>query len=668
MNPGAQPYVIPRRPLILLAVAMLFTVPPLFGNLVWWVPASFVGSLLARFLMEWYGTRLRSRIWKLIFMTAGVGGVALSYRTLIGPEPGLCICLVLIAVKILEAHTARDFHILAALGWFFSLAVLMISQGLGTALFSGAAFLVVLASVLQFHRRSPARRAFLVPLQNSAILILQALPLVIILFFFFPRGSGGFRFIMNRSATGSTGMSDTLSPGGIASLALSNAVSFRVEFPDGGMPPPPELYWRGGVFTKGDGLNWRPTKAAALWWNPEPLEGKPIRQRIILQPHGNRWLFALDKPGPAPRGARLASGNVLIANQAVFSTFQYEVTSQSENGKSEILPTERKICLQLPPTISPTIRALAQSWKNDTTDSHAIVGKGLQFFQNGKFRYSLSPGDYGEDGLDDFLFRRRTGFCEHYAAAFATLMRAAGIPSRVVVGYQGGEFNALGRYLVVRQSYAHAWCEVWVPGGGWERVDPTAVIAPERVNMGFDSFIQMRAASGAGATEAGISRISMALRRGGILHDLQLAWETLGYEWETHVTGFDEEAQQSLFFRFGLLDSGPAMLLGWLVMAGSVVMALQTFLVWWKARPVRDPLVLLYERFCRRAAALGAIREPWEGPQRFAGRASQSIPAQAERIRRIAALYTGLRYSASPVEGEKSELAREIKRFCRGKL
>ncbi|MEI8342739.1 MAG: DUF3488 and transglutaminase-like domain-containing protein, partial [Verrucomicrobiota bacterium] len=634
MKPGTRNYVIPRRPLILLAVAMLFTVPPLFGNLVWWVPALFIGAVIGRFLMEGRGGRLRSRILKLAMIAAGIGGIELSYHTLVGPEPGLSICLVLIAVKVLEAHTARDFHILSALGWFFCLAVLMISQSLATFLFSGIAFLLVLAAVLQFHRRSAARRAFMVPLRDTAVLILQAMPLVLVLFFLFPRGSGGFRFILNRSFSGRTGMSDSLAPGSIASLALSNEIAFRVEFPNGGMPVPSGLYWRGGVFTRGDGLNWKPAKADALRWNPEPLFGTPVRQRIVLQPHGNRWIFALDKPVEAPAGTRLTAGNVLIATQALYNPFQYEVTSIPKNGQSELQTLERKTCLQLPPNISPKIRDLVQSWMLENPDPHAVMRKGLQFFEKEKFRYSLSPGEYGEDALDDFLFRRRTGFCEHYAAAFATLMRVAGIPARVIVGYQGGEFNAMGHYLIVRQSYAHAWCEVWVPGSGWERVDPTGVLAPERVNMGFDSFFEMRATSDAGAETGGIGTIGIALRRRGILHDLQLAWETISYEWDTHVTGYDEDTQKSLFVRFGLLNTGPAMIFGWLILIGSVVMAVQAVITWWCARPVRDPLVLLYHRFCRRAAALGAIREIWEGPQQFSERAVKLIPSQAERIRR----------------------------------
>ena len=660
MKPTNESCCLPRQPLLLLAIAMLFTAAPMFGTLVWWVPVSFLGSLFLRFLMNWRGARLRSLPVKLILMAAGLGAIALSYHSLSGIEPGLSICLLLIAVKVLEAHTARDFHVLAVLGWFSCMTVVMISQSLATAVNSGIAFALVLAAVLQFNRRSAGPRGLLRSLRDSVVLILQAAPLVLALFILFPRGSGGLGFIMNRSFSAGTGMSDSLSPGSVASLALSNEVAFRVEFPSGGMPAPSGMYWRGSVFSKCDGMNWTPVDADSLWQNPQPLESTPIRQRIVLLPHGDRWIFALDQPVQAPRGMKLTHANVLVANEAVLKTIHYEVISQPKAGKRELKPLERKICLQLS-DVSPEVRALVKSWTQGSADPSAVVAKGLQFFRTGKFRYSLEPGEYGQDALDDFLFRRHLGYCEHFAAAFATLMRVAGIPSRLVVGYQGGEYNSLGHYLIVRQSYAHAWCEVYLPSTGWERVDPTAVVTPDRVNSGFDSL-----ASSAGAEGSALKRIGMAMRRRGVLHDLQLAWDTLSFEWDTNVAGFDVGAQQSFLLQLGLFNNKPAALFGWLLLIGGALIAIQSFSAWWKARPVRDPLVILYEQFCQRANALGANRDPSEGPSEFARRATLLIPSQAERIRRIAALYISLRYSATPDGTGKTELAREIGIFCKG--
>jgi len=665
MKSGKQNSAIPRKPLLWLALAMLFIVPPMYGNLLSWVPSVFLGSLIAKFLMEWRGTRLRSIYLKAAGIVAGLGCVAFSYQTLLGAEPTLSLCLVLFSVKILEAHTARDFHILAALGWFLCLAELMISQDLAPALYALSAFVLVLVAVFQFHRGRTPEKSVFTSLRAGIGLVLQALPLVVALFFFFPRVSGGFRFVQNHASSNRTGMSDSLAPGSIASLALSNEVAFRVEFPDGNMPSASDLYWRGGIFSKGNGLNWKPAKSDVLWHKPESLSGVPVRQRVILQPNNGRWIFALDRPAKAPAGTRLMTGSVLLADQTVYSTFLYEVTSRPNSRDLELPLREQKTCLQLPETISPQVRALVQSWTNNSSDPRSVVAAALRYFHDEKFSYSLSPGEYGADALDEFLFQRRAGFCEHYAAAMATLMRVAGIPSRVVVGYQGGEFNTIGNYLLVRQSDAHAWCEIWLPKKGWERLDPTLAVAPERIKMGFASFMELRGKSGAGGVAGGDGQFALAQR--GFLHRLQLAWDTLNYEWNTQVSGFDEDSQRSFFQTIGLLNPRSAILFGWIVLIGILLLGGQLVLSWWNSRARPDPSLILYQRFCRRARALGVERNPSEGPRHFSERAARLLPDHAAQIRRIAGCYIDLRYSREPSETAIGALSREIKAFCRGR-
>jgi transglutaminase-like putative cysteine protease len=650
MIPQTQRSFIPRKPLLMLAVAMAFTVPAMFGNLVWWVPSAFLATLLLRLLMETRGARLRSATIKVLLMAGGVGAIAISYHSIFGPEPGLSICLAFIAVKILEAHTVRDFHVLAALGWFASLAQVLIVQTLTISVVSGIAFAIVLAAVLLFHRPSASLGALL---REGGMMLLQALPLVVVLFFLFPRGSGGLGFIMRGAFVGQSGMSDTLSPGSVAGMTLSNRVAFRAVFPDGTVPS--DLYWRGAILTKAEGMTWRASKIDLRQQYPEPTMGKAIRQRIVLQPHGNRWLFALASPQQAPRGAILTGGNVLLAKEDVHSTLQYEVLSYPIPLQTELSPFQARSSLQLN-DIGPATRSLAQSWSQSSDSPQTIVQKAIEFFQKGNFRYTLSPGQYAKNGLDEFLFQRRAGFCEHYAAAFATLMRAAGVPARVVIGYQGGEYNAIGSYVIVRQSNAHAWCEVWLPDTGWHRVDPTAAVG--------------RMAPGAAGVDAAAAAnpIARALRTRGFLHSLLLAWDSINYEWDTHVVGFDEDTQQSTLLENGLTNTKPLELLGWILAIASTLLGIQFLFSWLKARPRRDPLVHLYEQFCRRAATLGAPREPWEGPIEFAQRAALIIPSQSESIQRIVNLYTQLRYSASSGKDSHAQLAQAIKGFCHAKI
>ena len=355
-------------------------------------------------------------------------------------------------------------------------------------------------------------------------------------------------------------------------------------------------------------------------------------------------------------------GNVLRANKSVFNQLQYEVTSFSTNREIGLDPTERSICLQLPREISPRIRALAQSWRQSGpggSDPRGIVVAALEYFHQKQFLYTLTPGLYdGKDGLDDFLFRRRSGFCEHYAAAFATLMRVAGIPSRVVTGYYGGEFNTLGKYLVVHQSDAHAWCEVWLPGVGWQRADPTASVAQGQMSAGF---VDMRDAAGTGAT----SQLAGAWGRQSFLRNLQLAWEAVSFEWDSRVASFDQETQHSFFLGLGWPDTRPLRLLAWLAVIAAGLFGAQALWMRWRTRIRRDPLKMWYERFCRNVAALGVQRQPWEGPSQFAERAAVSLPAHAERIRRAAGLYVSLRYSPAPAPAEQARATREFRRLVR---
>ncbi len=651
---------IPRRPLLWLAAGMAFTVPPVFKSIALWIPICFLSLLAAKFWMERRGWHPRSLALRLAFAGAAVGAVRLTYGSLFGLESGLSVLLMLAAVKILESHTARDFHVMAALGWLLCLTGLFISQDLLAGIYGAVAFTLVLAAVVQFHRGSGSGRPVWGPMRTSIGLVLQSLPIVIALFFLFPRGST-IRFDLRHTPENRTGMSNDLRPGSISSLALSTDVAFRVEFPDGNMPAYSNLYWRATVLTQDHGLTWNTSPLDEIPRHsnaPEHLGGGPIRQHIILQPHEGRWVFALEWPMEFPRGTRMYRGNVLRSDKTIYSQWQYEVTSFPTNREEELDPAERNNCLQIPGRVSPQIFALVESWKEKSGDPHAIIASALQFFHKEKFFYTLTPGQYDDkSGLDDFLFRRRSGFCEHYAAAFATLMRVAGIPSRVVIGYQGGQFNSIGKYLVIHQSDAHAWCEVWLPGVGWEREDPTAAVATARVGM-----VDMRDTSGAVMAEDAGGQFAGAWDRQPILRNIRLAWEAISYEWDSRVANFDEETQQSFFLGMGWLDTHPLRLLAWLSVAVVALLAMQALVTGWKTRVALDPLKAAYENFCRKVAALGVKREPWEGPARFAERAAALLPAHAAHIRRVADIYISLRYRPGPGAGI---LARAIKAFRR---
>ena len=491
---------IPRRPLLWLAAALLFTLPPMFGSLVRWVPCVFLFALAMKFWMEPRGYRLRFATPKLMLAMMGLFAIFASYGSLKGVEPSISLLVVLVSLKILEAHTAREFQVMALMGWVLCLCGFFLSQDFVTGLSLLTAFALLLVALIQFYRGS-SPGAFWPPLGTTCKILVQAAPLVVLLFVLFPRINTGLRVDFRASHLAGSGFSDRISPGSIAALANSSEIAFRAEFPGSTATPPGSMYWRGAVLWHCDGLEWRapyvPVSISSRGRGTRQLpRGNTIRQRITLAPHGARWMFALDRPFEIPPGAILARGDYLSSVQTIRKVRRYEVVSAVGAVGKELTPVERREALELPPSISPAVRDLAQSWTTQNSNPRAIVNSALQFFQAQGFRYSLTPGEYRKNDLEQFLFRRRVGFCEHYAGSFATLMRLAGVPARVVVGYLGGEYNDLGHFFLVRQADTHAWCEVWLPESGWTRVDPTTAVAPGRASLDFTSFLETRGVSG----------------------------------------------------------------------------------------------------------------------------------------------------------------------------
>ena len=661
---------IPRRPLLWMAAALLFTLPPFFDSLAIWVPWLFLVSLGLKFWMEPRGYRLRSVVLKLLLVATGLTTAFISYGSVRGVEASISLLVVLVSLKILEAHTAREFRVMVLIGWMLCLCGFFLSQDFGTALCLLIAFALLVVALIQFHRgASPG--AVWPPVGTTCKLLLQASPLVVLFFLLFPRINAGFRFELRPFRSANIGFSDQLSPGSIAALANSSEIAFRAEFPGSSTPPSGPMYWRGLVMSRCNGMEWRAP------YTPRPksppstfdVEGsgavpaqssnaKEIQQRITLAPHGARWMFALDRPIKAPSGAMLARGDYLSSVQPIRKAHRYDVVSSEFNG-NEITAKERAEALEIPASISPAVRDLARSWTVQNPDPRGVVNSALQFFRTQGFSYSLTPGDY--EGLDEFLFRRRAGFCEHYAASFATLMRLAEIPARVVVGYLGGEYNDLGHFFLVRQADAHAWCEVWLPEKGWTRVDPTSAVAPGRSSLDLTSFLETRVASG----QIGPRRNALIARllRSGVFTNARFIWQTLSYEWDTRFLAFDADVQDVLLTSMGIASRGPFFLVVEILLVAIALLAIYFAWMQLRARSRVDRVKALYDYFCRKTARLGVPRDPCEGPLDFARRAAQSLPNESSRIQQIADTYILLRYAPQPAPGMLDTFAKDVNAF-----
>src|SRR6266487_1667554 len=638
--------------------------PPMFGTLATWIPSFFLLTLAMKFWMEPKGYRLRSAIWKLVLAAVTLAAIFFSYGSLKGIEPGVSVLVVLMSLKILEAHTAREFQVMVMIAWMLCLCGFFLSQDFAIALCLLAAFALLLVALIQFHRGS-SPGALWPPLGATGKLLAQAAPLVVLLFLLFPRINTGFRFEILGAGSAASGFSDRLSPGSIASLANSSEIAFRGEFPDGKTRPPGPMYWRGVVMWHCEGMEWRAPYAPASISHSarQSRSGKTMRQWITIAPHRAHWMFALDRPFQAPPGATLARGDYLWSVQSIRKARRYEVISSPEVTGKELQLHERKEALELPASISPAVRELAQSWIAQNSNPRATVNSALQFFRTQGFRYSLSPGEYKKNDLDQFLFHRRVGFCEHYAASFAALMRLAGIPARVVVGYLGGEYNDLGDFFLVRQADTHAWCEVWLPESGWTRVDPTNVVAPGRASLDFNSFLDGRIASG--QMEPRRSAFIARLARSAIFTNIRLAWETLNYQWDTRLLGFDADVQDEMLSSIGIAKHGPYFLIVEVLAIAVVMLVIYFGWMQLRTRSRVNPVKMLYERFCRKIASLGAQRHPWEGPSDFSMRAAQLLPHESERIRQISNTYISLRYAPEPDAVMLDRFAKEVSAFGR---
>ncbi len=661
---------IPRRPLLWMAAALLFTLPPFFDSLAIWVPWLFLLSLALKFWMEPRGYRLRSVVLKLMLVATAVTTAFLSYGSVKDVEAGISLLVVLASLKILEAHTAREFRVMVLIGWMLCLCGFFLSQDFTTSLCLLVAFALLAVALIQFHRGA-APGAVWPPLVTASKLLLQASPLVILFFLLFPRINTGLRFDLHPFRSANTGFSDRLSPGSIAALANSSEIAFRAEFPGSNTRPSGPMYWRGVVMWRCNGMEWRapydprpkasPTTPEVTGTRSQTVQSanaREIQQRITLAPHAARWMFALDRPIKTVPGAMLARGDYLWSFQPIRKSRQYEVVSSDFNG-SDITATERSSALEVPASISPAVRDLAHSWALHNRDSRGIVSSALQFFRTQGFSYSLTPGEY--DTLEEFLFRGRVGFCEHYAASFATLMRLAGIPARVVVGYLGGEYNDLGHFFLVRQADAHAWCEVWLPENGWTRVDPTAAVAPGRASLDLTTFLETRIASGQmGARQ---NALLGRLLRSGVFTNIRFVWQTLSYEWDTRLLAFDADVQEVFLMSMGIASGGPLFLIVEILLVAIALLAIYFAWMQLRTRSRVDRVKALYEYFCRKTARLGVARDPCEGPLDFARRAAQSLPNEYKSIQQIADTYILLRYAPQPLPGMLDRFAKEVHAF-----
>ena len=595
-----------------------------------WLAAAATLALIWRAALAWQRQPLPPRWLLMLLVLAGTAGVLWQFRTLLGQNPGVGLLILFLALKHLEARTTRDGLAIVFLAFFLALAQFFYSQAIAAAIASAIGVLVATATLLAL---TDARATPAAALRRAGVMLLQATPLMLLLFVLFPRVQGPLWALPRDANSATTGLTDTMAPGSISQLSQSDAIAFRVRFPER-VPLQKQLYWRGPVLAEFNGRAWRPAleKPLERLPYPEPDSGG-IDYEIIVEPHGRHWLFALELPG-ATTAATLATRDYqIVARDPVTARQRHVLRSYPalQAGANEADSLRRR-ALFLPAGSNPRIRALAAQWRAEAQSDEEVLRQAQAYFRRQGLIYTLAPPMLGEQTADEFLFDTKQGFCEHFSNAFAVAMRAAGIPARVVTGYQGGEVNPVDGWLIVRQYDAHAWTEVWLAGRGWLRVDPTAISAPTRIDL------NLAAAVPAGDPLPLLMRVDLAW-----LRDIRFRWEAVANTWNQWVLGYNPERQRDLLRRLGMPQPDwQSMTATLAVLSGFALLALTAWTL--RQRRRRDPALALWDKLSKRLARRGLARQPAEGPLDYARRVAAALPPLADDMHAIADLYARLRY------------------------
>lgn len=645
-------------PRLWLLAALTLSLLPHLGRLPWLLILPALLMLAWRLAFELRLARLPNRPLRWLLVALALAATLGSYQTILGRQAGVALLVIMLCLKLMEMERPRDVAVVIGLNYFVVITVFLFDQSLLMGAYMLLVVILVTTALVALSRPASTVSQW-ANLRYAIGLLAQAAPLALLLFLLFPRINGPLWHMPEEGAGASTGLSDTMSPGNISSLGDNDAVAFRVQF-DSPLPPPAQRYWRALALTDFDGRSWRnpfdqrrdrqPARNLDL-----QVSGAAVVYSVTLEPHQRRWLFALDMPVGLPRASGLSPDFELIARERVQGVRQYFLRSFPEYRLEPDRAPDGERYLRLPTAAAPRARVLAGQLRRESADAADYVQRVLAFFRDQPYYYTRQPPRLDGDPVDGFLFDSRRGYCEHFASAFSVLMRAAGVPARVMTGYLGGEMNPLADYFIVRQSDAHAWAEVWLAGRGWVRVDPTAVIPPARVESSSRGEDRLRipgleALAGAGWAQA-------LWRRAGF------AWDNLNHSWNQWVVGYNRDSQATLLEALGLGGLDWRGLVAVLFTALAGVLGILALRVFRRGGLRRDPVTLAYARFCAKLGRRGLAREPAEDAQQFGRRLRAARPDLAPQVILITHLYQRLRYAPHPPRDGLQRLQEAVRRF-----
>ena len=636
------------RDTLFLLLVIAWIILPQTAHLPLWCSALSATVLLTRAGLVLRHKPLPSKWWNYGLVLIAIAATLSTYRTLLGRDAGVTLVVVLLTLKTLELRARRDAFVVFFLGFFSMLTHFFYSQSLLTA----GAMLIGLWGLLTalVNSHMPVGRP---PLWQAARMAgktaLLGAPIMVLLFMLFPRlaplwGTPG------DAMSGRSGLSDRMTVGSMASLALDESVAMRIRF-EGAAPKQADLYFRGPVLSTFDGREWRPLRSPlALQQQLQAglqVSGEPVRYEVTLEPKHHPWLLALDATPNAPLFSSTLPGSTprmtpelqWLASEPITDLLRYKAVSypQFRHGPTDTSAQRRTLpglqeFLTLPFNSNPRTQQLAAELRQDTpgATANALISLVLQRLRTGGYAYTLDPGVFGPHSADEFWFDKKEGFCEHIASSFVVLMRALDIPARIVTGYQGGDRNAVDGYWVVRQSDAHAWAEVWLAGQGWLRVDPTAAVAPARVG----SLQRLQAPRG--VLGAAINTLSP-----GLSLQLRAVWEAVNNAWSQRVLNYSQKKQLNLLRNLGF-ESPSWEDLGQ-VLAACLALAALAGAAWtrWE-RHQHDPWLRLLAQAQARLRRMGIEYAPGTPPRALAQRLLLNGPGHGKNAPQVQAIHDWL--------------------------
>jgi len=633
-----------------LLASGLIAMAPYVTRLPWWL-SLFIGTLAGwRFLMLRRGWPVPN-VWIRLLLVFGSSIVVLfHFGTVFGRDAGSGLLVTMLALKFLELRRLRDYMLALFLIYLLLAISFLYSQDLWLAIYLGAGLIFTSSTLIRIA--TPGISGYR-SLRLAGRLMVHAIPLMVVIHLLFPRLQGALWTMPPESGAAITGLTDHMQPGSINRLSRSNEVAFRAYFADE-IPQASERYWRAVVMSETDGRTWKRNRIAKNT-PPEPPIGREVHYTLLLEPTGKPWVPALEYPSRWSAGAIWRNAATLAFESGLRQRRSVEMVSTPDQRISNTTRMEIDEASRLP-TVTPRVAELAGQLAfgrsaRETSDQILV------FFNRSEFFYTLEPPLLGTDPVDEFLFETRRGFCGHYASAFVTLMRSAGIPARIVTGYQGGELNTTNRSIVVRQSDAHAWAEYWVGGEGWIRTDPTSAVAPERIELGAESLRGLVARGLRPGTSDAARYAPGWLAR--VRHSAWMAIDTAESAWQRWVISYGANRQRQLLEALGAGSMQGLQQLGVLAMIIALVFA--AYIV--ATRPQRraiDRVQRHYLRLCQQLARLGTDRAVHEGPVDFLTRARQAHPELAPVLLRLEELYVALRYGGASTEADMAEFVSAI--------